>query len=115
MEPGHHALWRNEMRTNLRLASAIVFSLFLARSFRAVAQAQSDANSIESKFATIDGIKIHYLAAGHGPAVILLHGYTQTSRMSRPLIPLSIAGEKASAAILGPQMKRVATDVKVIV
>jgi pimeloyl-ACP methyl ester carboxylesterase len=27
---------------------------------------------------------------------------------------LSIAGEKASAAILGPQMKRVATDVKVI-
>jgi pimeloyl-ACP methyl ester carboxylesterase len=27
---------------------------------------------------------------------------------------LSIAGEKASAAILSPQMKRVATDVKVI-
>ena len=28
---------------------------------------------------------------------------------------LSIAGEKASAAILGPQMKLVATDVQVIV
>jgi hypothetical protein len=28
---------------------------------------------------------------------------------------LSIAGEKASAAILGPQMKRVATNVEVIV
>jgi pimeloyl-ACP methyl ester carboxylesterase len=27
---------------------------------------------------------------------------------------LSLAGEKASAAILGPQMMRVATDVKVI-
>jgi pimeloyl-ACP methyl ester carboxylesterase len=27
---------------------------------------------------------------------------------------LSIAGEKASASILGPQMKRVATNVKVI-
>jgi pimeloyl-ACP methyl ester carboxylesterase len=27
---------------------------------------------------------------------------------------LSIAGENASAAILGPQMKRVATEVKVI-
>ena len=27
---------------------------------------------------------------------------------------LSIAGQKASAAILGPQMKSVATDVKVI-
>ena len=23
----------------------------------------------------------YYLTAGHGPAVILLHGYTQTSRM----------------------------------
>ena len=45
--------------------------------------------SIESKFATVDGIKIHYLTAGpdHRPAVILLHGYTQTSHMWRPLIP----------------------------
>ena len=29
-------------------------------------------------------------------------------------MPVSIAGEKASAAILGPQMKRVATNVTVI-
>ncbi len=28
------------------------------------------------------------LSAGHGPAVVLLHGYTQTSRMWRPIIPL---------------------------
>ena len=34
------------------------------------------------------------------------------SQLTMPV--LSIAGEKASAAILGPQMKRVATDVKVI-
>jgi len=52
-----------------------------------LAQTQSGDNSIESKFATVDGIKIHYLTAGHGPAVILLHGYTQTSRMWRPFIP----------------------------
>ena len=31
-----------------------------------------------------------------------------------PFPVLSIAGEKASAAILGPQMKRVATDVKIV-
>lgn len=43
--------------------------------------------AIESKFSTVHGIKIHYLTAGRGPAVILLHGYTQTSRMWRPLIP----------------------------
>ena len=33
----------------------------------------------------IDGKRIHYLTAGQGPAVLLLHGYTQTSRMWRPL------------------------------
>jgi pimeloyl-ACP methyl ester carboxylesterase len=48
--------------------------------------ARSGTSAIESRFATVDGIKIHYLTAGHGPTVILLHGYTQTSRMWRPLI-----------------------------
>jgi pimeloyl-ACP methyl ester carboxylesterase len=41
----------------------------------------------ESRFEEVDGTKIHYLTAGDGPAVFLLHGYTQTSRMWRPLIP----------------------------
>ncbi|HMK50448.1 MAG TPA: alpha/beta hydrolase [Thermodesulfovibrionales bacterium] len=36
----------------------------------------------------INGVRLHYLRAGHGPAVILLHGYTQTSRMWRPVIAL---------------------------
>jgi len=49
--------------------------------------APSGANTIESRFTRVEGIKIHYLLAGHGPTVILLHGYTQTSRMWRPLIP----------------------------
>lgn len=44
--------------------------------------------SIASHAAKIDGVKLHYLTAGHGPAVILLHGYAETSRMWRPLIPL---------------------------
>lgn len=45
-------------------------------------------NAIASRTATVDGVKLHYLTAGNGPAVILLHGYTQTSRMWRPIIPL---------------------------
>src|SRR6267154_4273823 len=44
--------------------------------------------TIASKTATVDGLQFHYLTAGNGPAVILLHGYTQTSRMWRPIIPL---------------------------
>src|SRR5580698_2263795 len=44
--------------------------------------------SIVARDAEVDGIKLHYLTAGQGPTVILLHGYTQTSRMWRPLMPL---------------------------
>jgi pimeloyl-ACP methyl ester carboxylesterase len=47
-----------------------------------------DKDTIASRKATIDGVKLHYWTAGHGPTVILLHGYTQTSRMWKPIIPL---------------------------
>jgi pimeloyl-ACP methyl ester carboxylesterase len=47
----------------------------------------SDKN-IVSRTADIDGAKLHYLTAGHGPTVILLHGYAETSRMWRPIIPV---------------------------
>ena len=48
--------------------------------------AQKAGKTAESRFAKIEGKKLQYLIAGEGPAVILLHGYTQTSRMWRPLI-----------------------------
>jgi pimeloyl-ACP methyl ester carboxylesterase len=51
--------------------------------------AQSDA--IASRTSQVEGVKLHYLTAGHGPTVILLHGYTQTSRMWKPIIPLLAA------------------------
>jgi pimeloyl-ACP methyl ester carboxylesterase len=52
------------------------------------AKVSAQAKPIVSRIANVDGIKLHYLTAGSGPAVILLHGYTQTSRMWRPIIPL---------------------------
>ena len=46
------------------------------------------AEQISSRDATIDNVQLHYLTAGHGPAtVILLHGFAETSRMWRPIIP----------------------------
>jgi pimeloyl-ACP methyl ester carboxylesterase len=51
-----------------------------------VGQAQTPGRVAE-RDATVEGVKLHYLTAGKGPAVILLHGYTQTSRMWRPLVP----------------------------
>jgi len=44
-------------------------------------------SSIASRTAEVDGLQLHYLTAGQGPAVVLLHGYAETSRMWRPLIP----------------------------
>jgi pimeloyl-ACP methyl ester carboxylesterase len=43
--------------------------------------------SIVSRTAEIDGLKLHYLTAGNGPALILLHGYAETSLMWKPIIP----------------------------
>jgi pimeloyl-ACP methyl ester carboxylesterase len=53
-----------------------------------LAVAHAESPPIAARDAKIDGVQLHYLTAGHGPAVILLHGYTQTSRMWRPIIPL---------------------------
>jgi pimeloyl-ACP methyl ester carboxylesterase len=45
------------------------------------------ASMIVAKTAEVSGAELHYLTAGHGPAVILLHGYAETSLMWKPLIP----------------------------
>jgi pimeloyl-ACP methyl ester carboxylesterase len=43
--------------------------------------------SIESRYADVNGLKMHYLKAGtSGSPVILLHGYAQNSHMWRPLM-----------------------------
>lgn len=68
-----------------RYPSLAVFGCMVLLSAALSAMA-SDA--IAARDAEVDGVKLHYLTAGHGPAVILLHGYTQTSRMWKPIIPL---------------------------
>ena len=42
---------------------------------------------IAAGVAHVDGARLRYLTAGRGEPVVLLHGYTQTSRMWRPIIP----------------------------
>jgi pimeloyl-ACP methyl ester carboxylesterase len=65
--------------------SACVCSVLAGASFPAAAKKAAD--GIASRTATPGGVKMHYLAAGSGPVVILIHGYAETSRMWRPLIP----------------------------
>ena len=42
---------------------------------------------IASRTGQGDDVKLHYLTSGNGPALLLLHGYTQTSLMWKPVIP----------------------------
>ena len=42
--------------------------------------------AINDRFASVNGVRLHYLTAGKGEPVILLHGYAQNSHMWRPLI-----------------------------
>jgi pimeloyl-ACP methyl ester carboxylesterase len=57
--------------------------------FSAALYAKSDApeTAIASREAEIDGVKLHYMTAGHGTPLILLHGYAETSLMWKPIIP----------------------------
>jgi pimeloyl-ACP methyl ester carboxylesterase len=44
------------------------------------------AQAPQSNFADIDGVRLHYLGAGRGDPVVLLHGFAETSHMWLPLI-----------------------------
>jgi pimeloyl-ACP methyl ester carboxylesterase len=58
----------------------IVASIGLLSPDRALAQAP------QSKFAEVNGVRLHYLIAGKGDPVVLLHGFAESSHMWLPLI-----------------------------
>jgi pimeloyl-ACP methyl ester carboxylesterase len=74
------------LRVLVKLAT---FGLLLVLAAPAsAAQAKPSEAAVTSRTAQVDGVKLHYFTAGHGPHVILLHGYAETSRMWKPIIPL---------------------------
>jgi pimeloyl-ACP methyl ester carboxylesterase len=44
------------------------------------------AQAPQSNFADVNGVRLHYLSAGKGDPVVLLHGFAETSHMWLPLI-----------------------------
>ncbi|MFZ3377905.1 MAG: alpha/beta hydrolase [Chthoniobacterales bacterium] len=73
----------NRLSTFCRVGLPFACALFSASIYGEPAD-----KNIVSRTAEIDGVKLHYLTAGHGPSVILLHGFAETSRMWKPIIPL---------------------------
>lgn len=73
-------------------ASAVGAATVLARPLPA---------GIDSHFAQVGDLKLHYLRAGKGPPVILLHGYAETSRMWLPLMQ-QLAAERT---VIAPDLR----------
>jgi pimeloyl-ACP methyl ester carboxylesterase len=73
-------------RHRCRRLTFLALGLLIAQG-RGAARAAAPDTTIFSRTAEVAGSKLHYLMAGHGPVVILLHGYAETSLMWRPIIP----------------------------
>jgi len=77
------------MKRTLNLfASVAALSIGGSSAFPPAALAQATDRTVASRTSEIDGVKLHYLTAGHGPSLMLLHGYAETSLMWKPIIPL---------------------------
>src|SRR5260370_2939280 len=71
------------------LPSVPLFALLsLTALFPARARAATPDKAIASRTAEVEGVKLHYLTAGHGTPLILVHGYAENSRSWRPIIPM---------------------------
>jgi pimeloyl-ACP methyl ester carboxylesterase len=68
---------------------------------RTKSRARRSAHKIKSRFANVNGVRLHYLAAGAGDPVILLHGYAETSHMWLPLI----AELAATRMVIAPDLR----------
>jgi len=63
--------------------SAAILILLIAINTNAQTRGRT---GIEDRFAEVNGVRLHYLVAGTGNPVILLHGYAENSHMWRPLM-----------------------------
>ncbi|HUO68081.1 MAG TPA: alpha/beta fold hydrolase [Gammaproteobacteria bacterium] len=75
------------MPRRLARAAIALFALCLPAPMLQAQQQSARDTPIATRSEIVDGVKLNYLTAGAGPAIVLLHGYAETSRMWRPLIP----------------------------
>ncbi len=68
---------------------------------RTNAGARKSAHKIKSRYANVNGVRLHYLTAGAGDPVALLHGYAETSHMWLPLI----AELAATHTVIAPDLR----------
>jgi pimeloyl-ACP methyl ester carboxylesterase len=74
------------MQSALRNLRAFASVALMVLSIILIYPNQASAQAPQSKFAEVNGVKLHYLIAGKGDPILLLHGYAETSHMWLPLI-----------------------------
>jgi pimeloyl-ACP methyl ester carboxylesterase len=85
------------MSTMLKNFCAAVICVMAAAAMTRPAAAQAP----QSRFAEANGVRMHYLIAGKGDPIVLLHGYAETSRMWLPLI----AKLAANHTVIAPDLR----------
>jgi pimeloyl-ACP methyl ester carboxylesterase len=86
---------REQMKTQLsprRLNSLAGAASLLVALLLACLSPGANADKVPDGFiehdAEVNGVRVHYVIGGKGSAVVLLHGYAQTSHMWNPILPL---------------------------
>ena len=62
--------------------------LFLVAAMLTTTSQAAAPKGFTESYAMVNGVRLHYMIGGKGPAVILLHGFGETSQMWVPLMPL---------------------------
>jgi len=75
--------WEYRMSSAIRILRAVAL---LALSVALLDPGKALAQAPQSKFAEVNGVRLHYLVAGKGDPVVLLHGFAESSHMWLPLI-----------------------------
>jgi pimeloyl-ACP methyl ester carboxylesterase len=77
---------RTSSRRNWLGCVASIIALLLACSALPASARKIPAGFTE-RYADVNGVKLHYFIGGKGSAVVLLHGYAETSHMWLPIMP----------------------------
>jgi alpha-beta hydrolase superfamily lysophospholipase len=74
------------MPSVLRLCRAAVSAALIATCAALLHPGRALAQAPQDRFADVNGVRLHYLIAGKGDPVVLLHGFAESSHMWLPLI-----------------------------
>ena len=83
-------MFNKETRSGVKFiaGAASAGAMLLLTSSRLFGSSGTIPNGFVEHFANVNGVRLRYLIGGKGTAVVLLHGYAETSHMWNPIMPL---------------------------